>query len=146
MIGGKAVGYSDERLERIFDRTSGYCHLCSRKLVFCNYAIRGARGAWNVEHSIPRALGGTDHLNNLYPAHIDCNEMKGTNCTKRSRAAHGRTRAPYSVAKRIQKREDNALRKGIITGAAGGAMFGPPGVIIGAFIGAISGYDENPDW
>ena len=72
--------------------------------------------------------------------------MKGTNCTKRSRAAHGRTRAPYSVAKRIQKREDNALRKGIITGAAGGAMFGPPGVIIGAFLGAISGYDENPDW
>ncbi|MGQ0543022.1 MAG: HNH endonuclease [Blastocatellia bacterium] len=140
------MGYSDEKLERIFDRTSGYCHLCSRKLAFCNYAIRGARGAWNVEHSVPRALGGTDHLNNLYPAHIECNELKGINCTKRSRAAHGRTRAPYSATKRIQKRENNALRKGVLTGAAGGAMFGPSGAIIGAFIGAISGYNENPDW
>lgn len=146
MLGGHRMRYSDEKLERIFDRTSGYCHICCRKLAYCNYGIRGARGAWNVEHSIPRALGGTDHLNNLYASHIECNELKQTDCTRWSRRAHGRTRAPYSVAKRKEKRTDNAIRNGIISGAAGGAVFGPAGAILGALLGAAVGYDENPDW
>ena len=59
----------------------------------------------------------------------------------------GRAGQPHGdVIRAQQKREDNAFRKGILTGAAGGAMFGPPGAIVGALIGAISGYDENPDW
>jgi 5-methylcytosine-specific restriction endonuclease McrA len=139
------VRYSDERLEQIFDKTSGYCHICCGKLAFCNYGIRGTRGAWNVEHSVPRALGGTDHLNNLYPAHIDCNERKRTDCTRRSRAVHGRNRAPYSIVKRKEKQVDNAIRKGIIGGATGGVVFGPAGFILGALLGAASGYVENPD-
>lgn len=138
--------YSDEKLERIFEKTSGYCHICCIKLSYCNYGIRGARGAWNVEHSIPKARGGTDHLNNLYAAHIECNEMKRTDCTRRSRAAHGRTRAPYSVAKREEQRTTNAIRKGIISGAAAGAVFGPAGVVLGGLIGAAAGFSENPDW
>ena len=140
------MGFSEEKLERIFDKTSGYCHLCCCKLAFCNYGVRGARGAWHVEHSVPKARGGTNHVNNLYPAHIDCNESKGTDCTRRTRAIHGRTRAPYSVAKRKQKRTENAIGKAILAGAAGGAMFGPVGVVAGALLGAVSGYDENPDW
>lgn len=137
---------TDEKLEGIFDKTSGYCHICCGKIAFCNYNNRGARGAWNVEHSIPRALGGTDHLNNLYAAHIECNELKRTDSTRRSRQAHGRTRAPYSTSKRQQKRRENAVRSGIVGGMAGGAILGVPGIILGGLLGVIDGFDQNPDW
>jgi len=138
--------YSDEKLELIFDRTSGNCHICCGKLAFCNYGIRGSRGAWNVEHSKPQALGGTDHLNNLFAAHIGCNEAKRIGTTRRARAANGRTRAPYSVSKRQQKRRENAVRGGIVAGMAGGAMLGAPGIILGGLLGVIDGFDQNPDW
>jgi hypothetical protein len=138
--------YSDERLEQIFDKTSGYCHLCWGRLAFSNYGQRNRRGGWNVEHSRPRALGGTDHLNNLYPAHIDCNERKSAASTRRSRQTYGRTRAPYSVTKRQQRKTENAVGTAILSGAIGGALGGPIGFIAGAVAGAIKGYDQNPDW
>ena len=53
-------------LNAIYDRTSGYCHICHRKLAFYNYGIVDAKGAWEVEHSRPRALGGTHDGNNKY--------------------------------------------------------------------------------
>ena len=76
------MGFSVETRWRIYDRPSGYCHICGRKLSFQNYGIIDARGAWEVEHSIPWAFGGTDHLNNLYPACISCNRGKGTYSTR----------------------------------------------------------------
>lgn len=54
-----------DQLEYVFERTAGYCHLCHCKLAFCNYGLHGTRGAWEVEHSNPRARGGTNRLNNL---------------------------------------------------------------------------------
>lgn len=35
-------------------------------------------GARSVEHVRPRAFGGTDQLENLRPAHLDCNIRRGT--------------------------------------------------------------------
>ena len=58
------------------DRTSGYCHICHRKLAFTKYGIVGAKGACEVEHSRPQALGGTHHSNNKYAACISCNREK----------------------------------------------------------------------
>jgi hypothetical protein len=55
------------RLNDIYDRTTGRCHLCGKRLAFHNYGCHGTRGAWHIEHSVPRANGGTDHVNNLYP-------------------------------------------------------------------------------
>lgn len=72
------MNYGDEELKDIYDRTSGYCHLCHRKMSLSNYGRPGARGAWEIEHSRPRVKGGTDHGNNLYGAHIKCNRAKGT--------------------------------------------------------------------
>jgi hypothetical protein len=45
------------RLRQIFDRSSGLCHVCGRRVSFRNYARLGMRGAWEIEHSIARALG-----------------------------------------------------------------------------------------
>jgi hypothetical protein len=70
--------WDDETLNRVYDKTGGYCRFCGKKLAWCNHGVYGARAAWHVEHSIPLSRGGTDHLNNLFPACITCNQEKGT--------------------------------------------------------------------
>jgi len=139
------MAYSTERLEDIFDRTSGYCHICGGKLAFCNYNFFGAKGAWEVEHSIPKCEGGTDRLNNLYAAHISCNRSKQAICTRRARAQYGRKKAPLSARKRAEAKSRNGSEGGVV-GALLGSVAGPWGILIGAAIGGKKGYDRNPDY
>ena len=129
------MGYSLDRVEDIFDRTSGYCHICGRKLAFCNYGNFGTRGAWEVEHSKPRCEEGTDRLCNLYPAHISCNRSKQTRTTRSCRAEYRRGRAPLSVKRREQARVDNAIAQGLIGGLVGAAIGGQKGFVLAAFDG-----------
>ena len=136
--------YSDEQLSEIYDRTSGYCHICRKKLSFQNYGRPGCKGAWEVEHSKARANGGCDRLNNLYPACITCNRDKSTTSTRAARAWYGRTKAPLSREKRRQARIGNSIATGIV-GYIVGAMAGPAWPVIGAVIGAGLGYRANPD-
>src|SRR6266481_309133 len=70
------VAYMREQLRRIYDKTNGSCHLCGKKLAFTNYGEVGARAAWEVEHSIPLANGGTHHGNNLFASCVPCNRSK----------------------------------------------------------------------
>lgn len=144
------MAYDKETLRTIYNRTSGYCHLCRKKLSFTNYGRAGEKGAWHVEHSIPQAKGGTDHGNNLYAACIDCNLEKGTHTTQTARAWNDRSRAPLSRKKRSEARTNNAIAGGIIGGVIGGALLGlielgPVGALIGAAIGAKAGHSIKPD-
>lgn len=138
------MAFSDEQLNQIYDRTSGYCHICHKKLAFKNYGIVGTRGAWEIEHSNPKAKGGTNRINNLYPACISCNRSKGSSSTRAARYKNGKKRAPLSVDKRKSTKMKNAITGGVIGGAIG-SIFGPVGTIIGTGIGAKLGHDENPD-
>lgn len=61
----------------VFEKSNGKCHYCEKALSFYNRDRQG-RGAWEVEHRIARANGGTDHLNNLVAACWTCNVDKGT--------------------------------------------------------------------
>jgi 5-methylcytosine-specific restriction endonuclease McrA len=131
-------------LRRIYDRTSGYCHLCRKKLSFANYGRVDGRGAWHVEHSVPRAKGGTDHANNLYAACITCNLDKSTVTTKTVRGWNGRTRAPLSRRERRKARTGNAVAGGVIGGILG-SILGPLAAVIGAGIGAKVGHDVEFD-
>ena len=138
------MSWSVQQLAAIFSRTSGLCHLCHGKLVLKNYGIHGARGAWHVEHSKPRARGGTDHGNNLMPAHIACNLKKGTASTRSMRAANGKRKKPMSFEER-----DRAQARNIAVGAAGGAALGavaggPPGALVGMLLGAAAGSQVAP--
>lgn len=136
--------YSDEQLSAIYDRTSGYCHLCHKKLSFNNYGTVGTKGAWEVEHSRPKANGGSNRANNLYPACVSCNRSKGTVSSRAVQTWSGRTRAPLSREKRKGEKRKNAVAGGIIGGLIG-SIAGPLGAVAGAAIGAKLGHDADPD-
>jgi hypothetical protein len=131
---------------KAFERTSGHCHICGEPMAFRNYAAVGRRGAWEIEHSKPRARGGTDHGNNLYAAHIPCNRAKQARSTKSARAAWGRTAAPLSDARREKIRDKNTLR-GILVGTATAAALGlaAPAVALAAITGGLYGESIEPD-
>ena len=131
------------RLQKIFQKTDGNCHICHGKLSFTNYGNLGSRGAWNIEHSKPKAKGGSDHLNNLYAACISCNTDKGVKHTKTARAKYGYTRAPHSRTKKETVRNDNVLGGGLLGGILG-SIFGPVGTLVGAGLGAIIGNENSP--
>lgn len=132
-----------QRLRMVYDRTSGYCHICFKKLSFGNHGVRGSKGAWHIDHSLAKANGGTDHLNNLKPACIRCNEDKGTSSIRSARSKNGHTRAPYSKAKREKVRKSNVIT-GVVIGGMIGAIAGPLGAAIGATLGGIIGNDKTP--
>lgn len=135
---------TDDQLTKIYDRTSGRCHICFEPLAFSNYGKPRTRGAWEVDHSKARARGGTDGLNNLYPAHISCNRQKNTKSSRAARRKHGRKRAPLSIKARERAKRSNGIA-GAILGAAAGSMLGPAGAWLGGAVGAKLGYDEDPD-
>lgn len=132
-----------DRLKKIYDKTDGHCHICRTKLSFSNHGRQGLKGAWHVDHSKARANGGSDHMNNLLAACIMCNINKGVKHSKTARRQHGHTRAPYSKAKKQEISTNNTVGGGII-GALVGSIFGPPGMLIGAGLGAAIGSDSSP--
>jgi hypothetical protein len=136
--------YTDEKLSAIYDRTSGYCHICHKKLSFQNYGKHGKKGAWQVEHSRARAKDGSDRTGNLYPACIDCNLEKSTATTRTARAWHGTSRAPLSRQRRRDAKRSGAVVGGIVGGLLG-ALAGPWGAAAGVAIGAKLGHDADPD-
>lgn len=133
----------NERLNRIYDKTDGYCHICHKKLSFSNYGIFGAKGNWEIEHSVARANGGSNHLNNLFPACISCNRSKREQQTKTVRSYYGNSRAPYSRKRKQSIKNQNAVA-GTVIGGIFGSVFGPIGALVGAGIGAAIGNDSSP--
>lgn len=138
------MDFTHYHLSTLYDRTSGYCHICGKKLAYHNHGRFGARGAWEVEHSNPRAKGGTDRLSNLFPACIECNGLKGTMTTRAVRAWYGRKRAPLSREKREEARKKNALL-GMILGGVFGSIWGPMTLLVGVAVGGHLGSKRNPD-
>lgn len=129
---------NEELKEAVFRKTAGRCHLSGRKLVYKNYGRFGSRGAWEIDHSLPRERGGTDHLNNLLPASISANRRKCARATRTARTRYGRTRAPLSVEKQEEARGNNTL-KGVGIGALVGVRFGPVGLLVGSIVGGVIG-------
>lgn len=136
--------FNDDELTIIYDRTTGYCHICRKKLSFKNYGRFGERGAWEIDHSNPRSKSGTNHLNNLYPACISCNRSKNNISTQSARAVHGYRKAPLSTKARKKAKTYNAIATGSL-GALVGSVIGPVGTFVGGILGAKLGHKRNPD-
>ena len=140
--------FSEERLREIFARTDGRCVLCRKPLHFEHYGKPEPEfpTAWQVDHSKALAAGGTDHLNNLNPAHASCNRLKGARLTAReARVRRGVSRPPLSTSARRR-----AQARGAIGGGAAGFalafVIGSP-VLLLTSIGAALGLllDPNED-
>ena len=136
--------YSNKRLNSVFDRTDGRCHLCHRRLAFSNYGELGSGGAWEVDHSLAKALGGSDHLNNLYPSCVPCNRYKGVGSSRTTRARHGKSKAPLSVMK-IEAAKLDASLAGVFLGGVVGSLFGRGGTVVGALAGLFIGLAHDPE-
>jgi 5-methylcytosine-specific restriction endonuclease McrA len=139
------MAYTENQLNRIYRCTSGYCHLCHTKLSRKNHSRIGKRGAWHVDHSVPRSKGGTDFLNNLKPACIECNSEKSNKTTRSARLGNGKTRAPLSPEKRKQAKARHSILGAMGGGAVGFAVGGPVGAVIGALAGGHLAGSTNPD-
>lgn len=137
--------FTKQQLNAIYRRSTGYCHLCHSKLSRKNYGVQGARGAWQVEHSKPRSKGGTDHMNNLFAACIQCNCDKSNGTTRTARRRNEKTCAPLNPEKRKQAKFEGGVVGAITGGLAGAAVAGPIGIFVGALTGACLGSSQNPD-
>ena len=137
------MSYSEEKLNKVYDRTSGKCHICHKKLAFSNYGTVGARAAWEVEHSVPKANGGTDHMNNLYAACIPCNCSKGASTTRAARAKNGKTVAPLSTKQYKKAQTNHTIAGGGVGAVIGGLVAGRPGAFIGGALGALFSNNAN---
>lgn len=139
------MGFDTGKLDAIYGRADGQCHICRKRLARKNYGKLGARGAWEVEHSKPRSKGGSDHGNNLYAACIFCNRSKGNATTRSARLKNGNKAAPYSAKRK---------RKNAVLGAGSAASLAyllvPPqlkiiAVVASAVVGGIAGHKREPE-
>jgi 5-methylcytosine-specific restriction enzyme A len=80
------VRLSVKRKAELFTEHEGRCHICNGKI--------SVGEAWDVEHPIPLANGGSDDEANWRPAHVKCHKRKTAEDagkiakTKRVRARH----------------------------------------------------------
>jgi 5-methylcytosine-specific restriction endonuclease McrA len=139
-----ALVFTWEKLQRIYDRTDGRCHICSRQVVWKNYGALGARGAWEVDHSVPRAAGGTDRLSNLLPAHTRCNRAKQASSSQSARSQYGRRRAPLSAERRRAARVGNGII-GVGLGWTIATLVAPQARVPAMVLGAATGLCLDPD-
>ena len=136
------MGYSDEQLRWIYDRTDGVCHICKRRRH--RFEDYGRGGTWEVDHSKARTRGGAEHLNNYRLACVGCNRRKGTKSSRAARAEYGGARAPMSRRQKAPIRTRNAVLGGLVGGVVG-VFVSPLGSLIGAVVGAGVGLCVEPD-
>lgn len=131
------IPFTEDIRGKVLEKTDKHCHICHKALAKKNYGAIGLRGAWEIDHSIPISKGGTNHLNNLYPACIPCNRKKGNGNNTAVRKLYGVTVAPLSKQAKNSKHQRDTLA-GLAMGAGFGSVFGPIGILVGATVGAIA--------
>lgn len=136
---------SDKNRAAIYDRTSGKCHICHGALAFRNYGCLESRGAWEIDHSRPKAKGGSNHGNNLRAACISCNRSKQAVSARAARRDAGFRRPPLSAEQRKKVKIRAVLGAAGVGAVLGAKLAGLPGFWVGGLIGALFGDDNNPD-
>ena len=133
------MAFTDKEIDIIWERTNRRCHICRKTIARRNYGTIDRRGSWEVDHSNPRAKGGTDRLSNLLPACIKCNRRKQDGSTRNARAEHGHSRRPLSAEELERAQAKNILGGAAAGGAAGALVFGFPGFAVGSLVGMTAG-------
>jgi 5-methylcytosine-specific restriction enzyme A len=63
-------GFTTKQRAAVFSEHGGICHLCKAPIQ--------AGQAWDIDHVLPLALGGTNDAANLRPAHAKCHRGAGS--------------------------------------------------------------------
>jgi 5-methylcytosine-specific restriction endonuclease McrA len=131
------MAYTKEQRARVFRSADGRCHLCGLDLVEAHYGSEfcNVPTGWEIDHQRARVHGGTDHGNNLRPAHISCNRSRQARSAAAVRAENGLARPPLSRAKRNERQAGGAAVGAAIALLAGATTLAP--VLIVAGIGAL---------
>lgn len=66
--------------EEVIERNGGICHICGKQI---DLTLKSPhKKSFSIDHIIPVSLGGNDTLDNVLPAHRNCNSSKGTKLLK----------------------------------------------------------------
>jgi len=98
------MNLNSEDLRRVFEKTSGGCYYCRKRLSFENHGKVGSWGSWEVDHKIPKAQDGSDDFSNLIAACYACNRDK----RDQSAVSYRRLTKPERV-----RRENMAIAKDV---------------------------------
>ena len=133
--------WTEQQKRRAYQRTQGLCHLCHHPVRYSAFGTRQTDG-WQMDHSRPQNDDGSDHGNNLYPAHWDCNAAKRDRNNRYVRSRYGVKRAPLSARAEGKARTSQAVVGGVL-GTLGGVVleFALPGA---SLLGAAAAYLVNP--
>lgn len=74
MEGVIKMGFDNETVNNVYEKTDGYYYYCGKKLSFKNYDKIGNYDVWGIEHNNPKA--STNYLRNLVPTCISYNRDK----------------------------------------------------------------------
>lgn len=66
------------RIQILFLRQRGLCHLCGEVMSMANPGDRLKPRDANIDHYVPRSRGGSNAMSNLRAAHYECNHEKGS--------------------------------------------------------------------
>lgn len=105
---------STRQRAEIFNAHAGTCSLCNGRIQ--------AGEAWELEHTIPLAMGGADDPENLTPVHVKCHRAKTRGDVadiakaKRREARHrgfwkAKRPMPGSKASGLRKRLDGTVER-----------------------------------
>lgn len=111
------MSYTEIKLKAIPEKTDHRCHLCRERLYLEDY-----NQTWEVDHSRPRARGGSDSMLNLFPACKSCNRSKQDRSSGSYRRRKGYAYKPLSSKKRGHRGVFGGL-VGLLLGSAVGAPF-----------------------
>lgn len=139
------MSYTEEDKQRVYERTDGRCHLCWDPIDRDKYGDLDDPRGWEFDHSKPANKGGSDHPNNIYPAHQSCNRSKGSRSSRSYRREEGYSGPPLSKERKEKKNTEQQLGGALIGAGAGAAIGGPPGAALGGFIGLIAGDAKDPE-
>lgn len=137
--------YDERTLDVIYAKTGGDCHCCGQPLKRDQYGQLNASSGWEVDHSKPRKQGGSDHLNNLFPACIPCNRANGARHGRKRRRDRGNRLRPLSQTEKWLRKTGGKTAAATACGLIG-LVAGPAGLLIGAMAGAAFADPTPPDY
>lgn len=67
-------GRNERTLKVLHEKSHGICEICSLPMTLSDS---------NIDHIVPRSLGGLNHRSNYRAVHIECNTKRGNELTER---------------------------------------------------------------